>query len=57
MKMRTVHQFSRKLMASILFKRITKRDCMENGWILVGFVSSVADLKIMETQFYIIPNK
>lgn len=44
-------------MASILFERVTKRDCMENGWILVGYISSVADMEIMEKQFYIVPNK
>lgn len=57
MKMRNVHQINRNLMASILFDRITKRDCLDNGWILVGYVSSAADLEIMEKQFHIIPNK
>lgn len=47
----------RKLMASILFERVIKRDCLENGWILVGYITSAADMEIMERQFYIIPNK
>lgn len=57
MKVRNVRQLNRKLLASILFDRITKRDCLDNGWILVGYVSSAADLEIMEKQFYITPNK
>lgn len=57
MKVQSVHQLNRKLVASILFERITKRDCLENGWILVGYVSSVADLDVMENNFFIIPNK
>ncbi|XP_037037234.1 uncharacterized protein LOC119074950 [Bradysia coprophila] len=56
-KVQSVHQLNRKLVASILFERITKRDCLENGWILVGYVSSVADLEVMENNFFIIPNK
>lgn len=52
-----MRQLNRKLMASILFDRIVKQDCLENGWILVGYVSSVDDLEIMEKHFLIIPNK
>lgn len=57
MRVRSVHKLNRKLLASILFERITKRDCLENGWILVGYVSRVADLEVMEKQFNIVPNK
>lgn len=56
-KVRNVRHLNRQLIASILFDRITKRDCLENGWVLVGYVSSVADLEIMEKQFFIIPNR
>lgn len=56
-KTRYLHHLNRKLMASILFERITKKDCLENGWILVGYVSCATDLEIMEKQFFIIPNK
>lgn len=57
MKATHLRQLSRTLIASILLKRITKRDCLEKGWVLVGYPDSVADLEIMEKYFFIIPNK
>lgn len=54
MEVKNVRQLNRHLLALILFKRIIKRDCLENGWTLVGYVTNVVDLKIMET-FYVIP--
>lgn len=42
---------------SLLHKRLSKPDCLHNGWIVVGYPTCKADAELMDDTFTTKPNR
>jgi adenylate kinase family enzyme len=40
-------QMNNIYVAALVYKRLLKPDCLHNGWVLMGYPNTVADLEIL----------